>query len=289
MYYHIMETIVLVEVRMKILVAGLGLIGASIAKSLKKNTSHYILGWNRTQSVTLKALEDGAIDETGTLDELIPQADITIINFYTDAIIPFVMENRDKFKKGSIVTDSCGIKTMICRTLEKEKFDFYYIGAHPMAGREVSGYDASLPTLFDNASFICTPTNAPKSKIDTVLELAREMGFKRTVVTTPEHHDEMIAFTSQIAHVLACSYVLSPLAPQHAGFSAGSYRDVSRVARINGEMWSELFIANKEPLINEIDDLVNNLEKFRAAIQDEDRDILIDLMAQANRIKEEIG
>ena len=289
MYYHIMETIVLVEVRMKILVAGLGLIGASIAKSLKKNTSHYILGWNRTQTVTLKALEDGAIDETGTLDELIPQADITIINFYTDAIIPFVLENRDKFKKGSIVTDSCGIKTMICRTLEKEKFDFYYIGAHPMAGREVSGYDASLPTLFDNASFICTPTNAPKSKIDTVLELAREMGFKRTVVTTPEHHDEMIAFTSQIAHVLACSYVLSPLAPQHAGFSAGSYRDVSRVARINGEMWSELFIANKEPLINEIDDLVNNLEKFRAAIQDEDRDILIDLMAQANRIKEEIG
>ena len=274
---------------MKILIAGLGLIGASIAKSLKKNTSHHILGWNRTQTVTLKALEDGAIDKTGTLDELIPQADITIINFYTDAIIPFVMENRDKFKKGSIVTDSCGIKTMICRTLEKEKFDFYYIGAHPMAGREVSGYDASLSTLFDNASFICTPTNAPKSKIDTVLELAREMGFKRTVVTTPEHHDEMIAFTSQIAHVLACSYVLSPLAPQHAGFSAGSYRDVSRVARINGEMWSELFIANKEPLINEIDDLVNNLEKFRAAIQDEDREILIDLMAQANRIKEEIG
>ena len=274
---------------MKILVAGLGLIGASIAKSLKKNTSHYILGWNRTQTVTLKALEDGAIDETGTLDELIPQADITIINFYTDAIVPFVLENRDKFKKGSIVTDSCGIKTMICRTLEKESFDFYYIGAHPMAGREVSGYDASLPTLFDNASFICTPTNAPKSKIDTVLELAREMGFKRTVVTTPEHHDEMIAFTSQIAHVLACSYVLSPLAPQHAGFSAGSYRDVSRVARINGEMWSELFIANKQPLINEIDDLVNNLEKFRAAIQDEDREILIDLMAQANRIKEEIG
>ena len=289
MYYHIMETIVLVEVRMKILVAGLGLIGASIAKSLKKNTSHYILGWNRTQTVTLKALEDGAIDETGTLDELIPQADITIINFYTDAIIPFVMENRDKFKKGSIVTDSCGIKTMICRTLEKEKFDFYYIGAHPMAGREVSGYDASLPTLFDNASFICTPTNAPKSKIDTLLELAREMGFKRTVVTTPEHHDEMIAFTSQIAHVLACSYVLSPLAPQHAGFSAGSYRDVSRVARINGEMWSELFIANKEPLISEIDDLVNNLEKFRAAIKDDDREVLIDLMAQANRIKEEIG
>ncbi len=274
---------------MKILVAGLGLIGASIAKTLKKNTDHFVLGWNRTESVTRKALADGAIDETGSLEELIPQADITIINFYTDAIVPFVLEHREQFKKGSIVTDSCGIKTKICRALEKENFNFTYIGAHPMAGREVSGYDASLATLFDNASFICTPTNAPKSKTDTLIELAKEMGFARTVVTTPEHHDEMIAFTSQIAHVLACSYVLSPLAPQHTGFSAGSYRDVSRVARINGEMWSELFIANREPLIREIDDLVGNLEKFREAIDGQDTETLLKMMREANRIKEEIG
>lgn len=274
---------------MKILVLGLGLIGASIAKTLKKNTNHYVLGWNRTKSVTEKALADGAIDETGELDELLSQADITFINFYPDAIVPFVVENKDKFKKGSIVTDSCGIKTKICRTLEKEDFDFSYIGAHPMAGREVSGYDASLATLFDNASFICTPTNAKKSATDTLVELAKEMGFKRTVVTTPEHHDEMIAFTSQIAHVLACSYVLSPLAPYHPGFSAGSYRDVSRVARINGEMWSELFISNKEPLIKEIDDLVLNLERFKDAIKKEDGKKLIELMSKANKIKEEIG
>ena len=274
---------------MRILVLCLGLIGASIAKTLKKNTNHYVLGWNRTKSVTEKALADGAIDETGEPDELLSQADITFINFYPDAIVPFVVENKDKFKKGSIVTDSCGIKTKICRTLEKEDFDFSYIGAHPMAGREVSGYDASLATLFDNASFICTPTNAKKSATDTLVELAKEMGFKRTVVTTPEHHDEMIAFTSQIAHVLACSYVLSPLAPYHPGFSAGSYRDVSRVARINGEMWSELFISNKEPLIKEIDDLVLNLERFKDAIKEEDGKKLIELMSKANKIKEEIG
>ena len=274
---------------MKILVAGLGLIGASIAKTLKKNTNHYVMGWNRTKSVCEKALSDGAIDETGELSELIPKADITIENFYTEAIVPFVLEHRDEFKDGSIVTDSCGIKTKICRQLEKEDFKFTFIGSHPMAGREVSGYDNSLPTLFDNASFICTPTNAPKAKTDTLIELAKEMGFARTVVTTPEHHDEMIAFTSQIAHVLACSYVLSPLAPMHTGFSAGSYRDVSRVARINGEMWSELFIANKEPLIREIDDLVQNLEKFKKAIDKEDPQPLEDLMAQANKIKEEIG
>ena len=211
---------------MTVLILGLGLIGASLAKTLKKNTAHCVLGWNRTPSVAQRALADGAIDATGSLEELLPQADITIINFYPEAIVPFILEHKDLFKKDSVVTDSC---------------------------------------------------------------LAEDMGFARTVVTTPEHHDEMIAFTSQIAHVLACSYVLSPLAPQHAGFSAGSYRDVSRVARINAEMWAQLFIDNKEPLIREIDDLVGNLQKFRSAIEAEDAPALRALMEQGNRIKEEIG
>lgn len=275
---------------MNVLIVGLGLIGASLAKTLKKNTSHTVLGWNRTESVTARALNDGVIDKSGALDELIPQADITIINFYPQAIIPFVLDNRDLFKKHSIVTDSCGIKTKICRELEKENFDFYYIGAHPMAGREVSGYDNSLDTLFDNASFICTPCDdTPRNKTDALVGLAQEMGFARTVVTTPEHHDEMIAFTSQIAHVLACSYVLSPLAPYHAGYSAGSYRDVSRVARINADMWTELFIDNKDALVREIDDLVSNLMKFKYSIVNEDASSLHDLMEKGNKIKEEIG
>ncbi|MDE5984174.1 MAG: prephenate dehydrogenase [Eubacterium sp.] len=275
---------------MNILIVGLGLIGASLAKTLKKNTKHTVLGWNRTESVSVRALADGVIDKTGTLDELIPQADVTVINFYPEAIVPFVLEHRDLFKKHSIVTDSCGIKTKICRELEKENLDFYFIGAHPMAGREVSGYDNALATLFDNASFICTPFDStPRNKTDALVGLAQEMGFARTVVTTPEHHDEMIAFTSQIAHVLACSYVLSPLAPYHAGYSAGSYRDVSRVARINADMWTELFIDNKEPLVREIDDLVSNLMKFKYNIINGDSQALHDLMEKGNRIKEEIG
>lgn len=275
---------------MNILVVGLGLIGASFAKTLKKNTAHHILGWNRTETVTQRALEEGVIDETGSLEEIIPKADITVINFYPAAIPEFIKNNRHLFKKNSIVTDSCGIKTKICRELEKENFDFYFIGAHPMAGREVSGYDNSLPTLFDNASFICTPTeDIPQNKTDALVGLAHEMGFARTVVTTPEHHDEMIAFTSQIAHVLACSYVLSPLAPNHPGYSAGSYRDVSRVARINADMWTELFIDNKEPLVREIDDLVSNLMKFKYCIVNEDAKQLHDLMEKGKRIKEEIG
>lgn len=275
---------------MNILVVGLGLIGASFAKALKKNTKHHIMGWNRTETIAVRALEDGVIDETGELEALIPKADVTIINFYPKAIVPFVKEHKDLFKKNSIVTDSCGIKTKICRELEKEDFDFFFIGAHPMAGREVSGYDNSLATLFDNASFICTPSeNTPRYITDALVGLAQETGFARTVVTTPEHHDEMIAFTSQIAHVLACSYVLSPLAPYHAGYSAGSYRDVSRVARINADMWTDLFIDNKDALVREIDDLMLNLDKFRTSIINEDSAKLHSLMEKGNKIKEEIG
>lgn len=275
---------------MNILICGLGLIGASLAKTIKKNTNHKVFGWNRTQSVTEKALRDGAIDETGDIDFLISQADITFINFYPEAIVPFILAHKDSFKKDSIVTDSCGIKTKICTEVAKHKLPFYFIGAHPMAGREVGGYDNSLDTLFDNASFITTPyETTPKNKTDALVGLAEDMGFARTVVTTPEHHDEMIAFTSQIAHVLACSYVLSPLAPMHAGYSAGSYRDVSRVARINAEMWTELFIDNKEPLVREIDDLVSNLMQFKYNIVNEDAQALTELMKKGNRIKEEIG
>lgn len=275
---------------MKVLICGLGLIGASLAKALKKNTTHTVLGWNRTPSVTEKALRDGVIDRTGDIDELMSDADITFVNFYPDAIVPFILEHKNSFKKDSIVTDSCGIKTKICKELEHEKLNFYYVGAHPMAGREVGGYDNSQDTLFDKASFIVTPyENTPRNKVDALVGLAQDMKFARTVVTTPEHHDEMIAFTSQIAHVLACSYVLSPLAPMHPGYSAGSYRDVSRVARINAEMWSDLFIDNKDALVREVDDLVSNLMKFKYNIINEDRQALCDLMNKANSIKEEIG
>ncbi|MBR3737950.1 MAG: prephenate dehydrogenase, partial [Eubacterium sp.] len=227
--------------------------------------------------------------ESGDIDELMKNADITFINFYPDAIVPFILEHKNSFKKDSIVTDSCGIKTKICRDMQGD-YDFYFIGAHPMAGREVGGYDNSLDNLFDRASFICTPyENTPRNKVDALVGLAQDMGFARTVVTTPEHHDEMIAFTSQIAHVLACSYVLSPLAPMHAGYSAGSYRDVSRVARINADMWTQLFLDNKEPLVREIDDLVSNLMRFKYNIVNEDEGALKELMEEGNRIKEEIG
>ncbi len=274
---------------MKILVIGLGLIGASLAKSLQKNTTHYVMGWNRTQSVMKTAFADGVIDEYGELEDLIPKADVTIVNIYPDGIVPLILRYKDLFKKGSIVTDSCGIKTKICRELEKESLDFSFIGGHPMAGREVSGYASSLDNLFEKASFIFTPTSNDENALSVLKKLADEMKFAKVVVTTPEHHDEMIAYTSQIAHVLACSYILSPRAPFHSGFSAGSYRDVSRVAKINADMWTELFADNRENLCTEIDELIDNLSLFKSALDSNDSEKLHDLLAKGNAIKEEIG
>lgn len=274
---------------MNILIAGLGLIGASLAKTIKKNTKHTVLGYNRTKAVAEEALADGVIDETGELCELIPKADITIVNFYPEAIVPFILENKALFKKESIVTDSCGIKGKICSEMARQNLDFTFIGGHPMAGREVSGYKNSIDNLFEKASFIFTPVNAPEDKVNCLCSLAEEMKFARCVVTTPEHHDEMIAFTSQIAHVVACSYILSPRARDHFGYSAGSYRDLSRVARINAPMWSELFIDNKEMLLREIETLKSNLELFEKYISEEDSQELCNLLSRGNKIKEEIG
>lgn len=274
---------------MKILIVGLGLIGASLAKTLQKNTPHYVMGWNRTASVMKKAYADGVIDAYGPLEQLAPEADVTIINIYPEGIVPFILEHKHLFKKGSIVTDSCGIKTKICRALENEQLDFTFIGGHPMAGREVNGYDASLDNLFEKASYIFTPLGAHEEQMQCLRSLADEMRFARSVVTTPEHHDAMIAYTSQIAHVLACSYILSPRAPEHAGYSAGSYRDVSRVAKINADMWTELFLDNSANLTNEIDELVRNLSAFREAIAAGDGEKLHALLAKGNAIKEEIG
>ena len=164
---------------MNILICGLGLIGASLAKTLKKNTNHTVLGWNRTESVTEKALRDGVIDKTGDIDSLMAEADITFVNFYPEAIVPFILEHKNSFKKDSVVTDSCGIKTKICRAMEKEKLDFYFIGAHPMAGREVGGYDNSLDNLYDKASFIVTPVDGtPRNKVDALVGLAESMALQ---------------------------------------------------------------------------------------------------------------
>ena len=189
------------------------------------------------------------------------------------------------------MTDTCGIKREICAHLPQlaEQFGFTFVGGHPMAGKEQNGFAASDADLFDGASYILVPCGAPQRAVDTLKALAIELGFGGTVVTTPEHHDTMIAYTSQLPHVLACAYVMSPCCPQHNGFSAGSYRDVSRVSRINEVLWTELFLDNADALTGELDILIDNITRISEAVKQRDADALRGLLRQGRLIKERLG
>ena len=275
---------------MKIAVVGLGIIGGSFCRAIKKYTDHYVIGINRTAQTAQTALKSGAIDEIGTCESL-SKADIVILAMYPQADIDFVKVNGRFIKKGAIVTDASGIKRAICPELKNlaQKFGFIFVGSHPMAGKEKNGFEASDADLYKNASFIITPCGAKQKYVDILSSLARAIGFKTIKITTPEEHDRMIAFTSQLPHVLACSYVLSPCCPNHNGFSAGSYRDVSRVANINSKLWSELFLENKEPLVEELDILIGNITKIINAIKADDKETLTELLEKGHKVKEDLG
>lgn len=275
---------------MKIAVVGLGIIGGSYCKALKTHTPHYVIGINRTAEVAEKALASGAIDEIGTPESL-SGADVTILCMYPQACVDFLKENGQHIKKGSIVTDAAGIKRALCPQLKAlaEEFGFVYVGSHPMAGKEKNGFGASDENLFMGASFLITPCGADHDSVNALARLAIEMGFGTIKITDPEEHDRMIAFTSQLPHVLACAYVLSPSCPNHVGFSAGSYRDVSRVANINSKLWSELFLENREPLMAELEVLNENLTKLYSAIKNEDREALAALLERGHEVKQALG
>ncbi len=275
---------------MKIAVIGLGIIGGSFCKAIKKHTAHTVIGINRTHSVAEQAKNDGSIDVIGTVESL-GEADIIFLCMYPQACVDFIKENGKFIKTGALVTDSSGIKSAICPQLYElsQEFGFVFVGSHPMAGKEKNGYGVSEAELYKGASFIITPCGADEKYVNTLADLALSIGFGQVKITTPEEHDRMIAFTSQLPHVLACSYVLSPCCPNHNGFSAGSYRDVSRVANINSKLWSELFLENREPLITELDILIENITRIKDAIKDNDRETLADLLEQGHKIKQALG
>lgn len=275
---------------MNIAVVGLGIIGGSFCKAIKKYTDHYVIGINRTAKTAQKALKVGAIDEIGNHESL-KKADLVILTMYPQADVEYVQKYGNFIKKGAVVTDACGIKRAICPVLERlsKEYGFVFVGSHPMAGKEKNGFDVSDSELYQGASFIITPCSAEQKYVDFLSDFAVSIGFGTIKITTPEEHDRMIAFTSQLPHVLACAYVLSPCCPNHKGFSAGSYRDVSRVANINSSLWSELFLENKEPLVKELDILVENISKIVDAVKKEDREKLTELLEEGHRVKEFLG
>ena len=275
---------------MNIAIIGLGLIGGSLAKAIKLHTGHKVYAADKNSDVLSAAVDCGAVDAIISDTKQLGIMDVVIVCLYPGDTVDYVKNNAGNFKRGGIVIDTCGIKSEICRALNDvaAKNGFCFIGAHPMAGSEKSGFSASKADLFDGASFIITPADGSSPAVKLISDLALQIGFGRVVTAAPEYHDKMIALTSQLPHVLACSYVLDADAEHHRGFSGGSFRDVSRVAEINDRLWSELFIENSEPLIEKIDNLINNLSLFKEYISRGDSEKLRCLLASARAKKESI-
>lgn len=267
-------------------IIGLGLIGGSVAKALKENTSYSTLASDLDKEVMKKAIFSGAVD--GEIKEL-SKCDVIILALYPKATADFIESHAAEIKKGAVVVDFCGIKSYVFERIEPvaEKFGFYYIGAHPMAGIERFGFENSKPDLYNGASLIMTPSEKISEEVVEYLwGILKQVGFSHLEITTPKIHDEVIAFTSQLAHVVSSAYIQSPSAEKQYGFSAGSYRDMTRVARLNEKMWTELFIENKEPLAEEIDGLINRLSEFKAAIENSDFEKLFSLLKKGRELKE---
>ncbi len=273
-----------------ILIVGLGLIGGSIAKALRTFTPHRVLAMDQDPEALDLAMACGAIEGPGYVEDL-PQVDVLWLCLYPQAAVEFARKYGAALREDCIVSDACGIKNAVCPQLMElsRELGFVFVGGHPMAGKERSGFEASEATLFRGASYLLVPCGAPDWAKDTMKELAMDMGFGRVVETTPEHHDEMIAYTSQLPHALACAYVLSPRCPQHKGFSAGSYRDVSRVARINETLWTELFLDNRQALSRELSTLIENLSSIQFALDREDGEALRALLRKGRQVKEALG
>lgn len=269
---------------MKTLIVGLGLIGGSVARRLNGFHDTYITGIDKDERTLALAKTDGVIDEGYTENkEAVSEADFIILCLYPKANVEFMKENVKYLKKGCVITDVSGVKGFMVSELEKILPEYVdYVGGHPMAGREVGGYQSSTDTLFERASFLMTPTekNKPES-IALVREMAEYIGCKHVVTTTAEEHDAMIAYTSQLMHVVAVALCDNPVLERSAFFSAGSLRDCTRVANINEVMWSELFLENKEQLAERIAEMQASLQKIRTALEEENEEGLREVMRYA--------
>ena len=272
-------------------IIGLGLIGGSLAKAFKKHTDHTILGFNRSVATCEKALEDESIDEIMTIDDL-GRCDMVIVALYPEATINFVKDNIERFKKSAVIMDCSGTKRMVCSELSplcREK-GLYFIGGHPMAGIERSGYKYSYAEMYEGATMIlCRDEHTNLIALKAAELLFLEIGFGRVTVTDANTHDSNIAFTSQLAHVVSNAFIKSPTAKRQDGFSAGSYKDLTRVARLNEDMWTELFFENKDPLAYEIETIINSLQQDLEALNENDNEKMRTLLREGREAKESIG
>ena len=275
--------------QMKVLVVGLGLIGGSMCKAMRRFTNHLVYGYDTDGAVLEQAVRDGAILEA------VPKSgfhefDLIMVCLHPRAAKAFFDAHIPDFRPGAILTDVCGIKgALVEHVIElAAEYGQRYVGMHPMAGKERFGYPFSEGSLFLGANCIITPIPQTSKEAVCILEqLVHDLGFAHIVETTPEGHDAMIAYTSQLAHVVSSAYVKSPTLEQENGYSGGSFQDMTRTATLNEEMWASLFLENRKPLLFELNTLIENLQAYRDAIDRDDYTTLVELLRDGRIRKEQ--
>jgi len=274
---------------MTIGIAGLGLIGGSLAKAYKAG-GHKIYAFDTDKAILSFAQLSGAAD--GVLDgDSINLCGAVFIAINPGDAIAYMEENAPRIAKDTIVVDCCGVKRSVCsRCFELAKqHGFIFVGGHPMAGSHKAGFKNSRADLFHGAYMILVPPVYDDPVLfGKIEEILKPAGFGHLTVTTAEKHDEMIAFSSQMAHVVSNAYIKSPTAKGHKGFSAGSYKDLTRVARLNADMWAELCISNNDFLIKELDGFINSLIQYKEALAAKDCEKLVKLLEEGSRLKGEL-
>jgi len=275
---------------MKIGIVGLGLIGGSLAKAYKKNSDHVILGYDKAPSVVEFARIYGAVDSAMDKNN-IGECEALLIAINPKDTVEFLNEYASLISPKTLVIDCCGTKRIVCGEgfrLAKEH-GFIFIGGHPMAGTHKSGFANSSEDLFTGAPMVLVPHVFDDIQLlERAKKVLEPIGFGFLHVTTAEKHDNIVSFTSQLAHVVSNAYIKSPTAREHKGVSAGSYKDLTRVAWLDPGMWADLFINNKDNLLRELDFLISSLSKYRDALDEEDFPALRDLLLEGKKAKEEV-
>lgn len=269
-------------------IVGLGLIGGSAAKAFKA-AGHAIYAYDINSCITEYAQLEGVVDCELAHDN-IGLCDVLLLTATPKASAGYLERSAALISSKTLVIDFCGTKGVICESgfALAAKYGFTFVGGHPMAGLQFSGYKYSKATLFNGASFIMVPpVHDDINLLDRVKQALLPLGFKKYVVTTAAFHDQMIAYTSQMCHVVSNAFIKSPSAKQHKGYSAGSFRDFTRVSRLNEGMWTELFLENRENLLGELDLLIASLTEYRDAIACGDAETLCRLLRDGRIAKEE--
>lgn len=274
----------------KVVIAGLGLIGGSMAKAFKAHSDWQVYGWNRTAAVAERALAEAAIDAVAT-DADIVDCDLLIPVLYPRSTIDFLRRVIPTMRPGAMIVDLVGVKTAVIDAVEPLALErgIRYTGGHPMAGLAKGGFARSFADLYKGANMILVPTAATaEGDLDYLGALFRQVGFGRIKICDKQTHDRMIAHTSQLAHVVSNAYVKSPVSANYVGFTGGSYKDMTRIACVNEMIWKDLFLYNREALLTEIDTLLDNIGQVRQALAAEDEPALEELLRQGRLCKEEI-